>query len=298
MFNFKPLFPAIIATGASFLTGCFDPGNATDPASNQSSTLATQASVASTGIWEWLAYPGRIVAFASGTSLYGWALDTNYTPKPIGGFALRRFSGGSSAIVPVGLVDLDIVNTHEIWGVNESGKVRRNSTADAAGGGTWVDYPVPASARSIATGSGGSVYMLSKELSPTGGGYKLYKYSGSGTGSSDWANIPAGLVDIDVDNNGDLWGINSGGDVFLLVGGHASGTWQLMSSSDGFKIAAGGGNIYILSGSLTANGGQVVEKWNGSNFVTIPGGLLDIQADDSGRLWGANNESKIFRYTP
>ena len=63
------------------------------------------------------------------------------------------------------------------------------------------------------------------------------------------------------------------------------------------NIAAGNGKIFIMTVTPVPGGNQI-KQWNGTSFVRITGGLLDIQVDAGGRLWGANDEHKIFNYRP
>ncbi|MEO7425612.1 MAG: tectonin domain-containing protein [Fibrobacteria bacterium] len=297
MHKSKYFFPAILVAGASLFSGCFDPGTATDAPAQEGSASATPASIKIAATWVLGGNPGDIVAFTGiSPSNSGWALDAAYTPKPEGGHALRRFSGGTSTIVPGGLTDLDIVGNNEIWGVNDIGGVFKNSSPINADGGTWVQLKTPAPARRIATGANGAAYILS--TTTVYGGYTLYKYSGSGTEASSWQLISAGLIEIDVDNNGDLWGVNVLGEAFCLPLGNPNGKWQRKSSSvNEVNIAAGAGNIYIMT-TKRVYGGYALKKWNGAAFVDIDGGLMDIQVDAGGRLWGANEVHDILRYVP
>jgi hypothetical protein len=301
MSKIRILFPAILLTGAAVFTGCFNDGAgiaSSDPADAQSPTAAK---VTSGGDWTYIGGAGSVPAFTGITgSNSGWALDPTYSPQPAGGLALRRFQSSTSAIVPAGLLDLDIIGNTEIVGTNDQGAIFRNPTAIDPNGGTWISmgqpdvYPKNGSDyRKIAAGANGAVFVFGSVQ--VAGGHMIYKFAGGTT----WTAVPGGLTDMDVDNNGDLLGLNSNGEVFKLSPGNSGGTWTRLAVNSVFKgkIAAGGGKYYLLS-TENITGGHPVYKWNGSSFVKVEStfGMMDIQVDAGGRLWGTNELNFIYRY--
>ncbi|MDB5103382.1 MAG: hypothetical protein JWP91_1071 [Fibrobacteres bacterium] len=300
----KLILPAALFAGAALFTGCFNDGSGV--AGSAADTQAPAAALSASGTWSYTHILGFLPAF-SGDQLgyWGFTLDSMIT-RPVGGYALRQIQSDRTAIIPGGLVDLDITGLEIIWGTSNKGGVFRNATAFNGDGGTWSQITTPDyfpkngnDFRKIATGSNGSVFMLGKAMvygSNGGGGHVLYKYSGSGTTSYSWTLIPGGLMDIDVDDNGDLLGVNSIGEVFKRT---AAGVWSRLAYDPKWKkIACGYGKYYVLGEAR--QGGFAIYEWNGTSFVDMNTfqGMTEIQVDYRGRLWGANSSNDIYIYIP
>ncbi|MDB5103381.1 MAG: beta-propeller repeat [Fibrobacteres bacterium] len=302
----KHILPAALLTGAALFTGCFNDGSSV--AGSDEGAQAPAAALTASATWSYIGSSGFLPAFTGiTTSNSGFVLDSNYSPRPVGGYALKRIVNNTSTLIPGGLVDLDIMGNNEIWGTSDQGGVFRNATPINPGGGTWSQITTPdyypkngSDFRKIATGSNGSVFMLGKATvygANGGGGHVIYQYSGSGTSSSSWTLIPGGLMDIDVDNNGDLLGVNSIGEVFKRT---AAGVWsRLAYDAKWKKIACGNGKYYVLSGEARS-GGYTIYKWDGAFFVNTNSaqGMKEIQVDAGGGLWGANDLNLLYRYIP
>ncbi len=290
MFIRKAILPAAVASLAVSLTGCLDSGS--DATAGSPGALA-----ASTAAQTWSSVCGSCgsrVAFSNvqnPANYYGWTLDSGYTPKPSGGYAVRRITSAfGNSIFPGGLVDLDLLGNSTLFGVSDAGGVFKNDYPFDVNN-PWAQISTPASARRVGVGTN-KVWILTTET--VTGGYKLY-YLGTG---NTWSNVPAGLTEIDVDNNGDVWGVGNGGQVYRLPGGNPLVAWeQKYSGGDALNVACGNGKIYIMV-TTTAAGGYRIKEWNGTAFSYIPGGVQDIMVDVGGRLWAADTGRNVYYYTP
>lgn len=293
MFKSQYLFPAALLAGAAMFTGCINDGSEGASAKNE---LITAASTAAPNTWTVAFSPGFLPAFAATgpNPFWGWALDKTYTPKPAGGWAIRRFSSATPVIVqPGGLTDLDIRAGNQLWGVNEFGGVFRNDYPGSVNE-PWKQVATSAPALRVAAGDN-DVWILTNET--VAGGNKLYKWTGTGLGSDSWIPVAGGLKEIDVDNNEDLWGVNDQGYVFLLPGGNPTGTWDLKPFANAKDIAVGGGKVYVTTNTLVT-GGNSMKKWTGTGWSDIAGGAVNIQVDNGGRFWSGNEQNQLSFYTP
>ncbi|MEO7425610.1 MAG: tectonin domain-containing protein [Fibrobacteria bacterium] len=294
MIKTQKIIPAALITGAVFLVGCINDGSESKPAKNE---LTTAAVVASNN-WTVAFSPGFLPAFANTGSnpFWGWALDKTYSPKPQGGWAIRRFSSTTSSIVfPGGLVDLDIRGSNQLFGVNENGSVFWNDYPYSVTT-PWKELTIPTTTLALRVAAGNDdVWILTNET--VAGGNKLYKWKGTGLGSDSWIPVAGGMKEIDVDNNKDLWGVNDQGYVFRLPGGNPTASWDLKPFADAKDIAVGGGKAFVITSS-PATGGKAMKKWNGTGWTDIPGGAVNIQVDGGGRLWSGNDQNQISYYTP
>lgn len=287
MISRKVSLPITLLSASAFLAGCFD--MAQDPKPEDTHTLATAAYSGS--LIDLCASCGSRPAFVAvdnPNKPLGWALDLT---RPVaGGYAINRIYYDSLIFNTLmvttrtgGLVDLDVRGNNELWGVNSSGGVFRN-TDPVHDNSLWANVP---NIVAVKIGAGlNNVFVLSAET--VAGGQKLYKWTGSMTGIP-WQLVPGGLTDIDVDNNGDLWGVNNEGKVLRLPGGDPSSTWELWGPAQtGVAIACGNGKIYVVNSS-----GQIVQLINGSWIVQPNSGYRDIQVDIDGRLWAGTTSNHI-----
>ncbi|MDB5103380.1 MAG: hypothetical protein JWP91_1069 [Fibrobacteres bacterium] len=301
----KYILPAALLTGAALFTGCFNDGSSVTR--SDEGALAPVAALTATPSWTFIEATGFLPAFTGSTlANSGFVLDSNIFPRPVGGYALKRIYNNTATVIPGGLVDLDITFKNVIWGTSDQGGVFFNTAPLAPGGGTWAQVTTPdyypkngSDFRKIAAGPTGAIFMLGKATvygANGGGGHVIYQYSGSGTSSSSWTLIPGGLMDIDVDANGSLFGVNSIGEVFKRT---SLGVWSRLAYDRKWKKITAGGNgaLYLLSGEIRT-GGYAVYKWDGASFVNTNSaqGMTEIQSDDVGGLWGANENNMLYWY--
>jgi hypothetical protein len=267
------------------------------PDAGQATAMSTSSSV-----WSYESQNCDEVAFLPMQAwMNGWCLDTSVPKDAQGNFRLRRlqFTG---TLLSNSFSDVEAVSASEVWALKQDGSVYRNVTADAANYGTWsrIYIPIPGIARRIACGYHGETWVLSTET--VAGGYRLYRYTGTPTDPYSWTLVDGGLVEMDVDNNGDLWGINNQNYVFRLPGGRIQNGWQLMpyAGSDGAQakfIAVGNGNVFLRTDHWL-NHGYSLKQWNGTGWSPISGELVKITADGVGHLWGSNQDFQVFQYYP
>ncbi len=292
----SPFAMASLLTATAVLSGCFEPGApASGPGGTGSGSAATAAQTWS-GVCDGCGHRVAFMSVTNPANHSGWSLDFSRLPRPVEGYALRRLTPSSGNPVfteAPGLTDIDLRGNNELWGVSEGGWVFKNSFP-FDGNNPWIRLSPPIAATRIATGTAsGKVWILVAQ--PSLGGSALYYLNES---NNTWARVNAGLIAIDVDNNGDLWGIGGDRLVYRLPGGNPSGSWERLTiTPNAIDIACGGGKVYIMT-SATANGGNRLKQWNGDLFEDIPGGVVDIMVDVGGRLWAANAAGNVFYYTP
>jgi hypothetical protein len=284
--------PALLVSASAFLTGCLDMAQNPEPGDKSKLAMA--------------AFSGSLIDLCSGcgsrpafptavdpTKPFGWALDeTRLVP---GGHPINRiyynYSKSQIAVTTRtgGLVDLDVRGNNELWGVNSDGAVFRN-TYPSDDNSPWANVPTDnlhPNFAAIKIGAGlNNVFVLVRDT--VAGGNQLYKWTGGMTGFP-WQLVYGGLVDIDVDNNDDLWGVNNEGKVFRLPGGNPSANWELRGGAGtGVAIACGNGKIYVVD-----QFGDILQLINGSWTLQSTGGYKDIQVDVAGRLWAGTTSNHI-----
>lgn len=225
--------------------------------------------------------------------------------RPVeGGFALKKYANdGSSQVIPAGVTALDMVGD-DLWAVSDKGWIFRH--APPVTGLAWehIGFTFNGAtgflARDVA-GVPGSVFAISTE--PVAGGFKLYKYSGSGDA---WNLINAGLVQIDVDNDGTLWGVNSNGWIFRHRAPVTGNAWEhigiIVNGRSGtlvHGISVGNGLVLAL-GTQSVPGGYKVFRYSGSADVwsVATEGVATLSVNANGKAWGANTDEKIYRSGP
>jgi hypothetical protein len=251
----------------------------------------------------WSPFTEGAFELAANTATEVFGLD--YRGSVAGGYPLRRYSGeGPGQLIPAGLVAMDMQGG-ALWGVNNAGWIFRHFQPVTGTAWRHIGFTYNGRygflARAVASSPEGNVFVLSTET--VAGGHKLYKYSGY---ADVWNLIAGGLVQIDVDNNGTLWGVNGAGWVFRHHAPVTGTAWQHV----GFKVdgvsgylARGisvGNGIVLVFTNETAPGGYKVYRYSGTGDAWTPfaQGLATLSVNPEGLVFGANLNQQAFKKDP
>jgi hypothetical protein len=102
----------------------------------------------------------------------------------------------------------------------------------------------------------------------------------------NWQKMPGSLVRIDVDKNGNAWGINRKQEIYRWTGND----WEKIEGY-AVDIGVGGGNVWVVNSD-----GFVFHFIPGSkSWVRITGLGRNISVDGKGHLWLVNSQGEIYR---
>ena len=149
------------------------------------------------------------------------------------------------------------------------------------GSGQFVQ--VTGSARDIGVGANNEVWVIG--LATNGGGYRIYKWTGT------WKEIGGGAVRVAVDPNGNAWVINNSDQVFQWVG-----SWNYISAVSGKDVAiSSNGTVFILQPTKIMSKRPSETTWSS---IDGPSGktMLRIAADFNGYPYVITTENKLHQY--
>lgn len=121
--------------------------------------------------------------------------------------------------------------------------------------------------------------MDSNELS-------LCAWSRGQLGWSPWETVAGSLKHVSAGNDGAVWGVNAGDEVFRWTGS----AWDPVAG--GLKHVSAGNAANILG----VNRNNAIYKWNGSGWTRISGALKHVSIAADGSAWGVNSDAEIFRW--
>lgn len=248
--------------------------------------------------WPWLplAGTGDVAAFSGSSVPNGYTLDRFNVSA--GGYKTRWFANGQVMLLARRFVDIDMGRDCEAWAVTDTGTVFLNSDAcnsgaawQAAGSAPAKRFIRIAAAKGVNGGDPRVVYALTNEAAP--GGFRLMK----GIDDAPWTYVPGGFIDIDADDNGDLWAVNDQWRVAYLRGNDPLMNWMDMSNAGGRigrgnTLAAGSGR------ALTLTGGMELLAWTSSGWQMIvpvmSGRFTSVQIAPGGKAWATDNLHRIW----
>ena len=142
--------------------------------------------------------------------------------------------------------------------------------------------PRPGSARSIAAGANGTVWIVG--TNPVAGGFGIYRWTGSG-----WTAAPGGATTIAVGPDGSPWVTNSTHQIYHRIGN----AWIHLPGA-ATDIAAGANGTVWIVGTNPVAGGFGVYRWTGSGWPAAPGGATTIAVGPDGSPWVTNSTHQIY----
>jgi len=145
----------------------------------------------------WQVMPGRARDIGIGNGSI-WIIGST----PIGaGYGIYRWTGANWYQVDDAAVAIDVDPSGTPWVVNSEGAIYRRE------GNRWQIQP--GKARDIGIGgSDGSVWVIGWTRI-AGGGYGIYRWTGS-----NWRQIDGAAIRISVDPSGRPWVVNSAGNIY------------------------------------------------------------------------------------
>jgi hypothetical protein len=228
----------------------------------------------------WQQIPGGARDISVGANGDVWVAGTDDAPDghlykllPDGTWAMESFYSKRLAVGPNG----------DPWAINSAGQIYRRE------GGDW--HLVPGEASDIAIGADGTVWIVGTVAAPAGGGYRLFRWNGSGW---DAESLGRGALRVAVDRAGSPWIVDDASRIWRLNGGLASGSRAWV------QVWGGGTDIAVSSsGTVWVAGAQGVayrrDEYNDGWVATTYGsGLRDISVGPDGRVWGVNTLDAIF----
>lgn len=210
------------------------------------------------------------ISSGSDGSLYIIGRDAN-----VGGYGVYRSSGwGTWDRLGAAAVRIAVAGQNVPWVVKSNGNIFKRT------GNYWQQ--MPGTAREIAGGGDGSVYIIGKNA--VSGGYGIYRWNGTG-----WTQLVGGGVQIAAGTNGVPWMINNSGDIFKLAGSR----WLKMPGSARDIATGNDGTIYMID-RTSVSGGYGIHQWNGVNWSRLNRGAIAISVN-GGLLYSVTSSGSIFR---
>jgi hypothetical protein len=220
----------------------------------------------------WQLMPG--LAFDIGVGSDGSVLIVGTNPVP-GGYSLFRWNGSAWSLLPGGAIQVAAGPSGAAWIVNDGGTIFQLV------GGAWQLRP--GQATNVGIGADGSVWTIG--VNPVPGGYRAYRWNGAG-----WDALLGGAVDVGVGPDGAPWVVSSANLIFV----GRPGAWHYGPGS-GHDIAVGANGSVWITGTNPVDGGYGIYHWDGTSWVGVDGGGVNIAVDPSGTPWLVNASNLIFR---
>jgi hypothetical protein len=220
---------------------------------------------------------GQDFAFDIAVSQVGDAWIISTEPRQGGAVIKVRPAGEDdwlSMAAPAAAIRISVAPDGMLWTVNSVGEVW---VLYPQGGGYLASPPGVQFAYDISAGADGSVWVVSYE--PRDGGNVLQSYNQS---TKTWTPLaaPAAATNVSVGKNGDLYTVNSIGEVWLV---HPQGGGAILSppgADFGQEINVGpDGTVWLISSESRA-GGNVVMWWSGQgqtwNSIPAPAAAVRV----------------------
>ena len=224
--------------------------------------------------------PGGAIDIGAGGADYGvWVIGTN--PVDANGNEIFYWDSGSWIQVPGGAARVDVGPDSQAWVVQNNGYIYHMEN------GNFVRFP--GLAKDIGVGDNGDVWIIG--TNPVAGTeFDLYRWNAT---TSNWdIEAGAGAVRIDVDEQGNPWVVQSGGQIYRYDG---SGFVLMPGRASDISIG-GNGDVWIIGTNSVADGPHDIWRWNESNWNwdPVPGGALGITVDVLGQPWIVQGGGSIY----
>jgi hypothetical protein len=115
----------------------------------------------------------------------------------------------------------------------------------------------------------------------------LCSWSRGQLGWSPWETLAGALKCVAAGNDGTVWGVNVGDEVFRWNGS----SWTRVPGA--LKQISVGNAVNVVG----VNRNDEIYRWNGDSWTRLPGALAHISIAADGSVWGVNASDKVFRFT-
>lgn len=122
------------------------------------------------------------------------------------------------------------------------------------------------------------------------------RYARDGT-IKPWRQLPGALIDVSVNHDGSLWGVNRQNQVWYCSKYDAC-YWQSAPGSL-YRISARNGVVCGVdsydSGAIYCSQSQGSNQLHRVMWKRLPGALIDVSVNNDGSLWGVNKANQVWR---
>jgi len=207
--------------------------------------------------------------------------------------ANRRWTGVDGAAVRVASSP-----DGQPWVINQAGAIwRRTRGPTGYADGTWQPVPGGRSARDIAVGADGSVWIIDTTPGAAGQGYGIERLMNAAVGA--WkAMLGPEAVAIAVGPDGQPWVINASGEIWQgLKGGttnsYIDGSFNQVSGAARAIGVGAEGSVWVVGSDGVGSG---IFKYAGTQWQQIGGAGKRIAVDAGGDPWVVNELGEVWFY--
>ena len=257
-------------------------------------TIVTEEPKSITGKWKWfngviitIDKYGNVMGSNGGKGTLTTSINNNYVIKWTNGYTDNlklngntlsgKNQNGTNVWGERIILGSNNYTNENVWALNAANNIFKWN------GTNWDGYA--GKAQDIGVGANGSVWIMDIENHRYGGsiyrleGSKFVKTSGQG-------------VRIDVDPNGNPWGINNLGHIYKWE----NNSWHKMSGLANDIGIGANGDVWII-GTDIINSNHGIYKWSGTQWVKYPGAAVRIDVGPTGIPWVVNAAGDIFKFT-
>jgi len=159
--------------------------------------------------------------------------------------------------------------------------VKTDGTIWIYNGFSWSQ--MPGCAKDIGVGLSGLIVVIGCNVVP--GGYGVYTYN---NGANSWTGITGGAVKVDVGPDGQIWVVNSLGQIFFTTNRN---NWTMISgwASD---ISVSNNNVPVCIGSS-----QTIWRWRINQWLQLTGSAVTISVGPYDEPWVTNAAGQVYSTT-
>ena len=179
---------------------------------------------------------------------------------------IGKWNGKEWETIDKDAVSMAIDKNGKVWIVDAQGKIY---TYD----GQWTQ--IDGQARDIACGPDGSIWK-------TGVDESISKLS-----EKSWEPIAGGADRIDIDSNGNLWGVNGSRLIYCY-----DEEWKHIPGRAVDIICGADGSVWKMGMP-----GDALARWNGVEWEPTKIVSRKVAVDGNGHIWGIREDGTIFKYS-
>lgn len=161
-----------------------------------------------------------------------------------------------------------------------------NSTGDLwKWNGSSYDLIRTGDTADVGCGADGTVAIIT--LTGDGNGGKVLKKNGA-----NWDDTGGRAKRVDVESNGNIWAVNTGGDLYKY-----NGSWTKIRTADTQDVGCGpSGSVVITKIDSDINGGPIL-KYNGSGWDIVDyGSAQQVDVANDGTIWVVNKPGDVYAH--